>query len=114
MRLPREAGAGMAAMLMRVVTPNITNITAITHITGIKGITGMHPAESDLLLKFLRSLLDDPNIQVRWHYEPHDLVMWDERCTNHRALGDHYPAHRIVRRCTVGASVPLGVSDSVS
>jgi taurine dioxygenase len=75
----------------------------------IKGIAGMHPQESTLLRNYLRSLLDDPNIQVRWHYEPHDVVIWDERCTNHRALGDHYPAHRLVRRCTVGAAVPQGV-----
>jgi taurine dioxygenase len=75
----------------------------------IKGITGMHPAESELLLRFLRSQLDDPNIQVRWHYEPYDLVVWDERCTNHRALSDHFPSRRLVRRCTVGAAVPAGV-----
>jgi len=75
----------------------------------IKGITGMHPAESELLLRFLRSQLDDPNIQVRWHYEPYDVVVWDERCTNHRALSDHFPARRLVRRCTVGAAVPAGV-----
>ncbi|MEO8691946.1 MAG: TauD/TfdA family dioxygenase [Acidimicrobiales bacterium] len=75
----------------------------------IKGITGMHQAESDLLLRFLRSQLDDPNIQVRWHYEPNDLVVWDERCTNHRALSDHFPSRRLVRRCTVGAAAPTGV-----
>jgi taurine dioxygenase len=75
----------------------------------IKGITGMHQAESDLLLRFLRSQLDDPNIQVRWHYEPNDVVVWDERCTNHRALSDHFPSRRLVRRCTVGAAVPTGV-----
>ncbi|MEO5839286.1 MAG: TauD/TfdA family dioxygenase, partial [Acidimicrobiales bacterium] len=75
----------------------------------IEGITGMHQAESDVLLRFLRSQLDDPNIQVRWHYEPNDLVVWDERCTNHRALSDHFPSRRLVRRCTVGAGVPTGV-----
>ena len=75
----------------------------------IKGITGMHPAESELLLRFLRSQLDDPNIQVRWHYEPYDVVVWDERCTNHRALSDHFPARRLVRRCTVGSAAPAGV-----
>ena len=75
----------------------------------IKGITGMHAAESEMLLRFLRSQLDDPNIQVRWHYEPYDVVVWDERCTNHRALSDHFPARRLVRRCTVGAGIPAGV-----
>jgi taurine dioxygenase len=75
----------------------------------IKRITGMSAAETELLLRFLRSQLDDPNIQVRWHYEPYDVVVWDERCTNHRALSDHFPSRRLVRRCTVGAAVPAGV-----
>lgn len=74
----------------------------------IKGIAGMHADESKLLIDFLRAQLHDPNIQVRWNYEPYDLVMWDERCTNHRALSDHFPAPRLVRRCTVGAAKPKG------
>jgi taurine dioxygenase len=48
-------------------------------------------------------------VQVRWKWRNDDLVVWDERCTNHRATGDHYPAHRLVRRCTVGASPAVGV-----
>ena len=77
----------------------------------VKGVAGMHPAESRLLLDYLRSLLHDPNIQVRWRYQPYDVAMWDERCTNHRGLSDHWPAHRIVRRCTVGASRAKGPFD---
>lgn len=74
----------------------------------VRGIAGLHPDESDALLALVRRGLDDPNHQVRWRYRPHDVVVWDERCTNHRAVGDHYPARRVVRRCTVGASVPVG------
>ena len=40
---------------------------------------------------------------------PIHVVVWDERCTNHRALSDHFPSRRLVRRCTVGAAVPAGV-----
>jgi taurine dioxygenase len=75
----------------------------------IEGISGMRPAESDMLLRLLRATVDDPNLQCRWHWREHDLVIWDERCTNHRATSDHYPARRVVRRCTVGASPPVGV-----
>jgi taurine dioxygenase len=64
-------------------------------------IVGMHPAESAMFLGFLRSRLDDPNLQVRWHWREGDLAVWDERCTNHRALSDHYPRSRVMRRCTV-------------
>jgi taurine dioxygenase len=75
----------------------------------MRGITGMEPTESDVLLGFLVSRLDDPNFSCRWHYQQHDLVIWDERCTNHRALTDHYPQYRSVRRCFAGGSVPLGL-----
>jgi taurine dioxygenase len=75
----------------------------------MRGIAGMEPAESDVLLGFLASRLDDPNFSCRWHYQHHDLVIWDERCTNHRALTDHYPQYRRIRRCFAGESLPLGV-----
>jgi taurine dioxygenase len=71
-------------------------------------IVGMHPDESEVLLTFLKSRLDDPNIQIRWKWKQYDLAMWDERCTNHRALSDHYPAFRQIRRCMVGGGVPVG------
>jgi taurine dioxygenase len=74
----------------------------------VRGITGLHPDESEWLLTLLRRRLDDPNVQVRWHWQPHDVAIWDERCTNHRGLSDHFPAHRLVRRCTVGADRPVG------
>ena len=74
----------------------------------VRGIAGMHPAESDALLGFLRTRLDDPNCQVRWRWRTGDVAMWDERCTNHRAMSDHYPNFRWVRRCLVGQGAPVG------
>ncbi len=80
----------------------------------VEGISGMTRGESDVLLKLLRSTINDPNLQCRWHWREHDLVIWDERCTNHRATSSHFPARRVVRRCTVGASRPLGPSHGAS
>jgi taurine dioxygenase len=80
----------------------------------MRGITGMHPDESNALLGFLRSRLDDPNVQCRWHWQQFDLAMWDERCTNHRAVSDHYPSRRLIRRCLVGEGVPTGLSGRTS
>jgi taurine dioxygenase len=74
----------------------------------VRGLVGLEQTETDLFYGYLRSLLDDPNLQCRWRWKLHDVAIWDERCTNHRALSDHYPAHRMIRRCTVGASRPLG------
>jgi taurine dioxygenase len=67
----------------------------------MESIVGMHPDESALLLGWLRTRVEDPNVQVRWSWRPGDVAIWDERCTNHRALSDHFPQHRRMRRCTV-------------
>ena len=75
----------------------------------MRGIAGMRPDESDALLGYLRSLLDDPNLQCRWRWQDNDVAIWDERCTNHRAVSDHYPQYRKVRRCLVGRGAPIGV-----
>jgi taurine dioxygenase len=76
----------------------------------MRDIVGMTAPESELLLGFLASRLDDPNVQCRWRWQEHDVVMWDERCTNHRAVSDHYPNYRMVRRVLVGHGAPIPVS----
>jgi taurine dioxygenase len=74
----------------------------------MRGIGGMDPADSAVVLDLLRGKLADPNLQVRWRWRQHDVAMWDERCTNHRANSDHAPGHRLVRRCLVGRDIPVG------
>jgi taurine dioxygenase len=70
-------------------------------------VVGMHRAESDLLLGYLGHLAEDPNRFVRWRWQVGDVAIWDERCTEHRALADHYPRHRLMRRCTVEGDAPF-------
>lgn len=45
--------------------------------------------------------LDDPAVHVRWRWQPGDLAIWDETATAHKALADHYPQRRQMRRCTL-------------
>jgi taurine dioxygenase len=71
----------------------------------MESIVGMHPAESDWILAWLTARVDDPNLQIRWRWREGDVAIWDEYSTNHRALSDHYPQRRRMRRCTVD-SVP--------
>ena len=77
-------------------------------------IVGMHPDESEVLLAHLQSLLQVPTLQCRWAWRPNDLAIWDERATNHRALSDHYPAHRLMRRCTIDGERPFFAGTSGS
>ena len=76
----------------------------------MRGIAGMTDAESRSVLGFLQSRLDDPNLQCRWRWAQYDVAVWDERCTNHRAVSDHYPNHRLSRRCLAGEGVPIAAS----
>jgi taurine dioxygenase len=70
-------------------------------------IVGFERSESDLLLNYLMERATSPLHTVRWPWRVHDLAVWDERRTMHVALGDHYPRHRKVRRCTVDGEVPV-------
>jgi taurine dioxygenase len=70
-------------------------------------VGGCHRDESEWLLAWLRARTDDPNVQVRWQWRSGDVAIWDERCTNHRALSDHYPQRRRMRRCTVDGDAPF-------
>lgn len=66
-----------------------------------RDIVGLLPDESQAIQSVLRSRLDNPNYQVRWRWRTHDVAMWDEWSTNHRATGDHWPSYRAMRRCLV-------------
>lgn len=66
-------------------------------------IVELSRAESDVLRAFLSQHIDQPEFSVRWKWREGDVAIWDERCTVHRALGDHFPRRRVVRRCTVEA-----------
>ena len=64
-------------------------------------ILGVSQRESDVLLKFLFEHMEQPQYQVRWRWAPNTLVFWDNRWTQHCALGDYYPNLRRMRRATV-------------
>jgi len=70
-------------------------------------VEGLTSAESDSLLAFLADHLDQHRFHVRWRWSAGDVVIWDERSTNHRGVSDHYPQRREVRRIEVGGSVPV-------
>jgi taurine dioxygenase len=64
-------------------------------------ICGMHKEESDALLRCLVDHTTNPNFQVRWNWTVGDVVLWDERCTQHFAVADHFPQRRETARVNV-------------
>jgi taurine dioxygenase len=66
-------------------------------------ICGMHKHESDALLHCLVEHATSPNFQVRWNWTAGDVVLWDERCTQHFAVADFFPQRRETARVNVSS-----------
>jgi taurine dioxygenase len=70
-------------------------------------IVGMEKADSDVLLSELYSYMLQPGCQYQHQWQVGDIVIWDNRCTWHSALGG-YPPHenRVHWRTTVMEVAP--------
>jgi taurine dioxygenase len=73
----------------------------------MRSVVGLQPHESDALLGFLRRHSADARYVCRWRWRAGDVAIWDERSTNHRSAGDHFPQNREVRRCETGGERPV-------
>ena len=70
-------------------------------------IEGLSQRESEALLRLLFEHMSAPEFQVRWRWSAGTVAMWDNRWTQHCALADYFPAHRLVRRATIIGEVPV-------
>jgi taurine dioxygenase len=70
-------------------------------------IEGLARADSDRLLDTLTAHATAERYQYRHRWRPGDLLIWDNRCTMHKANGD-YPAgaRRLMHRIMVEGTVP--------
>jgi len=69
-------------------------------------IVGLKRAESHALIRFLCHHVASASFVYRHHWQPGDLVVWDEVMALHRAPNDFEPHHRRVVRVTAGRQVP--------
>lgn len=66
-------------------------------------IKGLPRAQSDALLTQLFDLAKVPEFQARLRWQAGTLAVWDNRSTQHYAVGDYFPAHRKLHRITFTA-----------
>jgi taurine dioxygenase len=64
-------------------------------------ILDVDPAESETLLKLLCDRIKVPEYHVRFCWTPNALAIWDNRSTQHYAVGDYWPQPRTMERATV-------------
>jgi taurine dioxygenase len=67
---------------------------------------GWSPEDSAPLLTYLYSQFTKPEYQYRHHWQVGDLVIWDNRSTQHSVVGDTHGAERVLHRVTIKGDVP--------
>ena len=70
-------------------------------------IEGLAPDESDGILAVLFKQAQIPEYQVRFKWQPGDIVFWDNQSTQHYAANDYYPDRRRMERTAVVGDVPV-------
>ena len=74
-----------------------------------QSLVGLSPSESRDILRILQSYVTRPENVVRWTWAPGDLVLFDNRSTQHYAPDDYGDLPRLLHRVTVAGDVPVGV-----
>ena len=74
-----------------------------------------HPtAESVDILRTLQAYVTRPENTVRWRWREGDVVVWDNRSTQHYAVADYHPQRRKVQRVTTSGEAAIGLDGSTS
>ncbi|KAF8259010.1 hypothetical protein EI94DRAFT_1780769 [Lactarius quietus] len=75
-------------------------------------IIGVPEAESDAILAFLYAqIAENYDFQMRYKWEPNDVVIWDNRVVTHSATYDSWPSTRHALRVTPHGERPISVAD---
>jgi alpha-ketoglutarate-dependent taurine dioxygenase len=72
-------------------------------------IVGLSSAESRQILALLQNYVTRPENILRWRWDPNQLVLFDNRITQHYAIDNYDDLPRRLHRVTVAGDVPVGV-----
>lgn len=75
-----------------------------------KRIEGIPETESRHLLAMLFEISQRPEHQVRFHWQPDCVAIWDNRCTQHYAVADYHPQRRVMHRVSIGGDIPVAAT----
>jgi taurine dioxygenase len=74
------------------------------YVTEVEGWTR---EESEPLLRYLYAQVGRPEHTWRHRWQEGDLLIWDNRCTQHAVVGDTGGAERTLHRVTIAGDVPV-------
>jgi alpha-ketoglutarate-dependent sulfate ester dioxygenase len=75
----------------------------------VRRLLGVGAAESAHLFAMLQDHVTRLENTVRWRWSAGDVVIWDNRATQHKAIDDYGNQPRIVRRVTIDGPVSVGL-----
>ncbi|HEU5470208.1 MAG TPA: TauD/TfdA family dioxygenase [Actinophytocola sp.] len=94
---------GEKALFVNAFTTHFTNFHTPANVR--YGID-YAPGAADLL-GYLISQAAIPEYQVRWKWTPNSVAIWDNRCTQHYAVQDYWPAVRKMERAGIVGDRPF-------
>ena len=75
----------------------------------VRRLLGVSSAESAHLFAMLQEHVTQLENTVRWRWSVGDVVIWDNRATQHKAIDDYGEERRIVRRVTIDGPMSVGI-----
>jgi len=114
----RRHGEDPMTQAQRLATPPVDHPIVRTHPeTGRKAlflgdhaesIVGMPYDDGRELIETMNALAVHPDLTYEHRWTPHELIVWDNRCTMHKATSyDAATQRRVIRRCTIVGEVPV-------
>lgn len=79
-----------------------------------KRLSGFSSRESARLFELLQNRVIQLENTVRWQWQQDDVVIWDNRATQHYAVNDYGTQPRLVRRVTIEGDAAVAVDGSCS
>ncbi|WP_312210579.1 TauD/TfdA family dioxygenase [Pseudescherichia sp.] len=80
----------------------------------VKKLVGLSSRESAQIFELLQNRVIRLENTVRWQWQQDDVVIWDNRSTQHYAVNDYGDQPRVVRRVTVEGEPAVGIDGSRS
>jgi alpha-ketoglutarate-dependent taurine dioxygenase len=77
-------------------------------------ILGLSVSESRKILDLLQAYVTRPENILRWSWSPNQLLLFDNRITQHYAIDNYDQLPRRLNRVTVAGDVPVGVDGTTS
>ncbi|POM25806.1 putative MT3514-like dioxygenase [Actinomadura rubteroloni] len=79
-----------------------------------QSIVGLPSHDGRTILDLLQAYVTRPENVFRWHWAPGDVIVFDNRTTQHYAADDYGDLPRLLHRVTVAGDVPAGVDGAAS